>query len=124
MVEKDRIDSIDRRAFMKTTAAAVAGPTVLAGGEGAARVGDDGLDHRNERRDSMQYRQLGKTKFMASRLAFGCGAALAGGKAVHLLDHAFEAGINHNRIERSRIKNCVAQALVVALAGLVNFIRE
>jgi aryl-alcohol dehydrogenase-like predicted oxidoreductase len=32
----------------------------------------------------------------------GCGAALAGGKAVRLLDHAFAAGINHYDIGTSR----------------------
>ena len=32
---------------------------------------------------------------MSSRLVFGCGAALMGGKAVRLLQRAFEAGINH-----------------------------
>ena len=56
--------------------------------------GTDGLDHRNERPDRMQYRPLGKTKFMCSRLVFGCGAALAGGKAVRLLGRAFEQGVN------------------------------
>ncbi len=42
----------------------------------------------------MRYRQLGKTQFMCSRLVFGCGAALAGGKAVRLLGRAYEQGIN------------------------------
>jgi aryl-alcohol dehydrogenase-like predicted oxidoreductase len=43
----------------------------------------------------MTYRKLGRTNFMSSRLVFGGGAALAGGKAVRLLDRALEAGINH-----------------------------
>ncbi|MHC4365963.1 MAG: aldo/keto reductase, partial [Planctomycetota bacterium] len=38
--------------------------------------------------------KLGRTNFMSSRLVFGCGAALAGGKGVRLLERAFEAGIN------------------------------
>jgi aryl-alcohol dehydrogenase-like predicted oxidoreductase len=42
----------------------------------------------------MSYRRLGRTSIECSRLVFGCGAALAGGKAVRLLDRAFEAGIN------------------------------
>ncbi len=46
-------------------------------------------------RTTMTYRKLGRTGFMSSRLVFGCGAALAGGKAVRLLDRALEAGINH-----------------------------
>jgi aryl-alcohol dehydrogenase-like predicted oxidoreductase len=43
----------------------------------------------------MAYRKLGRTNFMSSRLVFGCGAALAGGRSVRLLERAFEAGINH-----------------------------
>lgn len=87
---------LNRRDFMKASAAAtVAGSSMMAGADGAAsKSGPDGLDHRNERKDRMEYRKLGRTNFMCSRLAFGCGAALAGGKAVHLLEHVFEAGIN------------------------------
>lgn len=44
---------------------------------------------------TMTYRRLGRTNFKSSRLVFGGGAALAGGKAVRLLDRALEAGINH-----------------------------
>jgi aryl-alcohol dehydrogenase-like predicted oxidoreductase len=43
----------------------------------------------------MTYRTLGRTKFVCSRLIFGGGAALSGGRAVRLLDRALEAGINH-----------------------------
>lgn len=43
----------------------------------------------------MTYRKLGRTGFQSSRLVFGCGAALVGGRAVRLLDRALEAGINH-----------------------------
>jgi aryl-alcohol dehydrogenase-like predicted oxidoreductase len=43
----------------------------------------------------MTYRKLGRTGFKSSRLVFGGGAALAGGRAVRLLDRALEAGINH-----------------------------
>jgi len=46
-------------------------------------------------RPSMTYRKLGRTGFMSSRLVFGCGAAVVGGRGVRLLDRAFEAGINH-----------------------------
>jgi aryl-alcohol dehydrogenase-like predicted oxidoreductase len=42
----------------------------------------------------MPYRKLGRTNFMCSRLVFGGGAALMGGKAVRLLEAAFEAGVN------------------------------
>jgi aryl-alcohol dehydrogenase-like predicted oxidoreductase len=43
---------------------------------------------------SMAYRKLGKTDFNGSRLVFGCGAALSNGQANHLLEPAFESGIN------------------------------
>ncbi len=86
--------SLDRRDFMKTTA--VAGAAVLtASAARGATAGSDGLIHRNERKDIMQYTKLGKTDFMCSKLVFGCGAALMGGKAVRLLDRAYEAGVNH-----------------------------
>jgi len=81
---------IDRRKFLKTSAVA-AGAIALSGD---AQANDIELDHRNERTDRMQYRKLGKTNFMCSALVFGCGAALAGGKAVRLLERSFEQGVN------------------------------
>jgi len=84
--------AINRRTFLKTSAMA-AGAAVASANAGADTP-DDGLDHRNERPDRMQYRKLGKTNFMCSALVFGCGAALAGGKAVRLLERSFEQGIN------------------------------
>ena len=74
--------------------AAYDNPTI-AGGAMAAEKPADGLDYRNHRTDRMQYRTLGRTKFVCSRLVFGGGAALSGGRAVRLLDRAFDAGINH-----------------------------
>ena len=92
MNEKKHNQSMDRRDFIKTSAAAVAGSAMLRATP--ANAADDGLDHRNERPDIMRYRKLGRTNLMASRLVFGCGSALAGGRAVRLLEVAFEAGIN------------------------------
>lgn len=43
---------------------------------------------------AMTYRTLGRTGFEASRLVFGCGAALSKQRADHLLNTAFEAGVN------------------------------
>ena len=78
---------------MKTTAAAaVAGSGLVVGRPARASIDDP--DRRNERVDRMPYQQLGKTNFMSSRLVFGCGAALRAGRAVRLLDRAFEAGVN------------------------------
>ena len=42
----------------------------------------------------MTYRTLGKTGFEASRLVFGCGAALSKQRADHMLNTAYDAGVN------------------------------
>jgi predicted aldo/keto reductase-like oxidoreductase len=83
---------MNRRAFIKTTAAVTATAAVAPTAQ-AQEPQVDGLIHRNER-GGMPYRKLGRTNFMCSRLVFGCGAALIGGKAVRLLDAAFDAGVN------------------------------
>jgi aryl-alcohol dehydrogenase-like predicted oxidoreductase len=96
MQSHDSHEHLARRDFLKTSAIAAATTATMA--TGAAKAADkpaDGLDYRNHRPDVMQYRTLGRTKFVCSRLVFGGGAALSGGRAVRLLDRAFEAGINH-----------------------------
>jgi len=88
---------LDRRAFMKLSIMmAVSGKALIADAapQSDGRPVADSLIHRNER-PTMTYHRLGDTNFMSSRLVFGGGAALSGGKAVRLLDRAFEAGINH-----------------------------
>jgi len=87
---------MNRRDFMKTsaTAAAATGAVAMGAGEASAKTTDD-LDHRNEQTDKMTYKQLGKTKFMSSRLVFGGGGALIAGKGVRLLERSFQAGINN-----------------------------
>ena len=98
MSEPTNTQGIDRRDFIKVSAVATAGAAVAAGAKAAPAgmkvPGEDGLIHRNERPETMTYRKLGKTNFMSSRLVFGCGAALTGGKAVKLLESSFEQGIN------------------------------
>ena len=96
MHKRDYRNAMDRREFMKRSAAAVGGTMVTARAVAAAEAASEteGPPIRNER-PTMTYRKLGRTDIVSSRLVFGCGAALAGGKAVRLLDHAFEAGINH-----------------------------
>ena len=42
----------------------------------------------------MSYRTLGRTGFNASRLVYGCGAALTKSPADHLLNLALEKGVN------------------------------
>lgn len=90
---KTQSQGLNRRSFMKTSAAAVAGSAIL--GSQAASANDGDLDYRNHRPDRMTYTKLGKTNFMCSRLVFGCGAALMGGRAVRLLEQAYEQGVNH-----------------------------
>ncbi len=90
---------MNRRAFIKTTAAATATAAVAP----SARAQDapaDGLIHRNER-SGMPYRKLGRTNFMCSHLVFGGGAALMGGKAVRLLNGGVRRG---RELLRSRLQ--------------------
>ena len=95
---KDESDKrlLNRRGFMKWSfIMAVGGKTLLT--QAAAEPREEppaNLIHRNER-PTMAYHRLGRTNFMSSRLVFGGGSALSGGKGVRLLDRAFEAGINH-----------------------------
>jgi aryl-alcohol dehydrogenase-like predicted oxidoreductase len=88
--------SISRRRFVQYLAMLiVGGRTLLNSGDAraafyAARqaAGADGAWPK------MSYRKLGRTNFNASRLVFGCGAALMFRKKDALLDAAYDAGIN------------------------------
>jgi aryl-alcohol dehydrogenase-like predicted oxidoreductase len=71
------------------------------GGQALLRSGDLSAaiaEARNAVSDApwpeMTYRTLGRTGFNASRLVFGCGAALSKGPADDLLNAAFDAGVN------------------------------
>jgi aryl-alcohol dehydrogenase-like predicted oxidoreductase len=88
--------SLNRRKFNKLLLTSITGGPMLLGSTGSLMGSTtvDKLIHRNEQ-PSMTYRRLGRTNFLSSRLVFGCGAALVGGKGARLLDRAFEAGINH-----------------------------
>ncbi|MCZ6887886.1 MAG: hypothetical protein O7H39_05265, partial [Gammaproteobacteria bacterium] len=50
----------------------------------------------------MSYRTLGRTGFKASRLIYGCGAALSRSPADRLLNIALEAGVNVYDVGSSR----------------------
>ena len=89
--------SFDRREFIKIVAtAALSGPILLpmAYAKSDASTSPKATIPRNEQ-PTMTYRKLGRTGFLSSRLVFGCGAALMGGRAARLLQRAFDAGINH-----------------------------
>ena len=93
----ERHDPLNRREFIKLLAAGTVG--------GQAFLSNPmNLEKKLSKADNfsllqeqlpMTYRKLGRTNFKSSRLVFGGGAALVGGKAVRLLDRALEAGINH-----------------------------
>jgi len=87
---------MNRREFNKSLLTVAVGAPLFISGDlvSKASTKPEKSDRRNEQ-STMTYRKLGRTNFMSSRLVFGCGAALAGGKAVRLLDRAFEVGINH-----------------------------
>lgn len=89
-MSKKNSSNLSRRSFLQVSAAS-AGTAALVG----PKIASAADEHRNYRPDIMPYRTLGRTGIKASRLVFGCGAALAGGKAVHLLEHAYEAGVNY-----------------------------
>ena len=84
---------MNRRDFTKSMIMVTAGAPLFSN-HLFSKIESEKIDHRNEQ-SSMTYCKLGRTNFMCSRLVFGCGAALVGGRAVHLLDHAFESGINY-----------------------------
>jgi aryl-alcohol dehydrogenase-like predicted oxidoreductase len=87
---------ISRRRFLQTLAMlAVGGRTLLSSGDAQAAIyaareaGGNAADW-----PKMSYRKLGRTGFDASRLVFGCGAALMFRRKDALLDAAYDAGIN------------------------------
>ena len=97
MDNKKNRDSFNRREFIKIVAtAAISGPVLLtnACSQTNESTAIQETIHRNEQ-PTMAYRKLGRTGFSSSRLVFGCGAALMGGRSARLLQRAFEAGINH-----------------------------
>jgi hypothetical protein len=85
---------LNRREFIKFLAVSAAGSKALL-----------------QKSPPMTFRKLGRTNFMSSRLVFGGGAALAGGKAVRLLDRALEAGINHFDVGSNVIYRGAEQSL-------------
>jgi aryl-alcohol dehydrogenase-like predicted oxidoreductase len=86
----------DRRRFLQyLVMLGVGGRRLLRSGDAAAAV-DTAVDAAAATASwpKMTYRKLGRTGFQASRLVFGCGAALSRGSQDALLNTAFDAGIN------------------------------
>lgn len=88
--------SISRRRFIQALAMlAIGGRTFLSSGDARAAIyaareaGGNQADW-----PKMSYRKLGRTNFNASRLVFGCGAALMFRSKDALLNAAYDAGIN------------------------------
>ena len=86
--------SLNRRDFIKTSAAAAVVTGAAALQPAASAQANNDLNYRNHRPDVMPYQKLGKTNFMSSRLVFGGGGALIAGRGVRLLERAYESGIN------------------------------
>jgi hypothetical protein len=101
---KSDIPSTDRRRFLQLLAMfSVAGRTLLDSRDARAAF-DAAREIAQSPAQSparspaewpeMAYRTLGQTGWRASRLVFGCGAALSRRPRNELLDAAFEAGVN------------------------------
>jgi len=96
MAKRDRVQGADRRRFLEILAVlGVGSQTLLRSGDVRAAVeAAQQAFEAGEATPAMQYRRLGRTGFRASRLVFGCGAALSRGPRDALLEAAFEAGVN------------------------------
>jgi aryl-alcohol dehydrogenase-like predicted oxidoreductase len=88
-------DATTRRRFLSYLAVAgVGAQTLLRSGDARAAV-DAARNEADEGAwPEMRYRTLGRTGFEASRLVFGCGAALSRGRKDALLERAFDSGVN------------------------------
>ncbi len=96
MAKRNPIGLTNRRRFLQGLAVlGVGGQTLLRSGDVRAAV-DAAREAAGDRLPwpEMPRQKLGRTKFLASRLVFGCGAALSRRRRDELLQTAFDAGIN------------------------------
>ena len=86
----------DRRTFMQYLTAATVGTQALLSGSGVRAAVAEGAERGGLAAPwpEMQYRTLGRTGYNASRLIFGCGAALSSRRQDRLLHTAFDSGVN------------------------------
>ena len=83
-----------RRTFLKQLAfAGVGGSTLLRTGSLKAAI-ESAEEAEATQFPAMTYKTLGRTGFSASRLVYGCGAALSRNRADHVLNLAFDRGVN------------------------------
>ena len=96
-MERDRdAGAISRRRFVQYLAMlAVGGRAFLSSGDARAAIyAARGAGGSEAHWPKMIYRKLGRTNFNASRLVFGCGAALMFRRKDALLNAAYDAGVN------------------------------
>ena len=86
-------DGTNRRKFLQYLATLAVGTRALLR-PGRARADEPSAEGFTTELPRMTYRKLGRTDFNASRLLFGCGAALSRGPRDDLLNAALDAGIN------------------------------
>jgi aryl-alcohol dehydrogenase-like predicted oxidoreductase len=88
--------SANRRSFVRTVTMLGVGAQTLLHSRSLRAAVTDARESVADTRDwpEMTYRTLGRTGFRGSRLVFGCGAALSRKRADHLLNAAFDAGVN------------------------------
>ena len=105
-----------RRTFLKQLMFVGAGGTALlrSGNFNAAIDAAEQAEAKNF--PEMSYRTLGKTGFNASRLVYGCGAALSRNRADRILNIAFEHGVNVYDVGTTSYYN-KAQAHLADFAG-------
>ncbi|MGI9591867.1 MAG: hypothetical protein ACR2P8_10910 [Myxococcota bacterium] len=85
-----------RRRFLQALAMLTVGGRTLLNSRDARAAWDAARDLASADLEwpAMSYRELGRTGWKASRLVFGCGAALSRQRRDGLLEAAFDAGIN------------------------------
>jgi hypothetical protein len=91
-----------RRLVQYLTMLGIGGQALLRSGNLSAAIAEAKDTISGAPWPKMTYRTLGRTGFNASRLVFGCGAALSNGRADDLLNAAFDAGVNVFDVGTSR----------------------
>jgi len=91
-----------RRLVQYLTMLGIGGQALLRSGNLSAAIAEAKDTISSAPWPEMTYRTLGRTGFNASRLVFGCGAALSKSRADDLLNAAFDGGVNVFDVGTSR----------------------